>query len=401
MNKKVLCFVLSLFMGAAVCAPMKVFAQNEPEETAQTAVPSGSLEVSARSAALIEGDSGRVIYVKNGEERLPIASTTKIMTALLTLEEGDLDTYFTVDPNAIQVEGTSMGLQEGDRVTLRILAAGMLLASGNDAANSAAVKVGDSLDEFAIMMNRRAAQLGMKDSNFVTPSGLDAQNHYSTALDMAKLARAALQNPDFRAICSQKSMKLSYGNPPYDRWLSNHNKLLKSYPDCIGVKTGFTKKAGRCLVSAAQREGVTLICVTINAPSDWEDHRKLLDYGFSQVQAVELSGQVPGRIPVVGGVAHEVEPVVQVAPKASVTAEDAAKIQMKIVSQPFLYAPVQQGDCIGEVRYYLNGECIKTAPLTAKETVAADERVPETSFWDKIKSWFAGWKEHFSSNRTG
>ena len=155
------------------------------------------------------------------------------------------------------------------------------------------------------------------------------------------------------------------------------------------------------MVSAAQREGVTLICVTINAPSDWEDHRKLLDYGFSQVQAVELSGQVPGRIPVVGGVANEVEPVVQVVPKASITAEDAAKIQMKIVSQPFLYAPVQQGDCIGEVRYYLNGECIKTAPLTAKETVAADERVPETSFWDKIKSWFAGWKEHFSSNRTG
>lgn len=390
MNKKVLCFVLSLCIGAAVCFPTGVFAKNEQEEAAE-AVQSDVLGVSAHSAALIEADSGRVIYVKNGEERLPIASTTKIMTALLTLEAPNLDTYFTVDPNAIKVEGTSMGLQEGDQVTLRTLAAGMLLASGNDAANSAAVKVGGSLEEFAIMMNKRAAQIGMKDSNFVTPSGLDAQNHYSTALDMAKLARAALQNPDFSAICSQKSMKLSYGNPPYDRWLSNHNKLLKTYPDCIGVKTGFTKKAGRCLVSAAQRDGVTLICVTIKAPSDWEDHRRMLDYGFSKVQAVELNSEAPGTIPVVGGVSDEVTPMIQVVPKATVSAEDAAKIEMKIVSQPFLYAPIQQGDYIGEVRYYLNGELLKSAPLTAKETVAADERVPETSFWDKIKGWFAGW----------
>ena len=390
MNKKVLCFVLSLCIGAAACFPTGVFAKNEQEEAAE-AVQSDALGVSARSAALIEADSGRVIYVKNGEERLPIASTTKIMTALLTLEAPNLDTYFTVDPNAIKVEGTSMGLQEGDQVTLRTLAAGMLLASGNDAANSAAVKVGGSLEEFAIMMNKRAAQIGMKDSNFVTPSGLDAQNHYSTALDMAKLARTALQNPDFSAICSQKSMKLSYGNPPYDRWLSNHNKLLKTYPDCIGVKTGYTKKAGRCLVSAAQRDGVTLICVTIKAPNDWEDHRKMLDYGFSQVQAVELNSEVPGTIPVVGGVSDEVTPMIQVVPKATVSAEDAAKIEMKIVSQPFLYAPIQQGDYIGEVRYYLNGELLKSAPLTAKETVAVDERVPETSFWDKIKGWFAGW----------
>lgn len=390
MNKKVLCFVLSLCIGAAVCFPAGVFAENEQGEAVE-AVQSDALGVSAHSAALIEADSGRVIYVKNGEERLPIASTTKIMTALLTLEAPNLDTYFTVDPNAIKVEGTSMGLQEGDQVTLRTLAAGMLLASGNDAANSAAVKVGGSLEEFAIMMNKRAAQIGMKDSNFVTPSGLDAQNHYSTALDMAKLARAALQNPDFSAICSQKSMKLSYGNPPYDRWLSNHNKLLKTYPDCIGVKTGFTKKAGRCLVSAAQRDGVTLICVTIKAPSDWEDHRRMLDYGFSKVQAVELNSEAPGTIPVVGGVSDEVTPMIQAVPKATVSAEDAAKIEMKIVSQPFLYAPIQQGDYIGEVRYYLNGELLKSAPLTAKETVAADERVPETSFWDKIKGWFAGW----------
>lgn len=400
MNKKVWCFVLSLCIGAAACLPAFAFAENGQGEAAETAAQSDSLGISAQSAALIEADSGRVIYVKNGEERLPVASTTKIMTALLTLEAPNLDAYFTVDPDAIMVEGTSMGLQEGDQVSLRTLAAGMLLASGNDAANAAAVKVGGSLDEFAIMMNKRAAQLGMRNSNFVTPSGLDAQNHYSTALDMAKLARAALQNPDFCAICSQQTMKLSYGNPPYDRWLSNHNKLLKTYSGCIGVKTGFTKKAGRCLVSAAQRDGVTLICVTLKAPNDWEDHRKMLDYGFSQVQAVELSSEVPGTIPVVGGVADEVAPMIQVAPKATVSSEDASKIEMKIVSQPFLYAPIQQGDYIGEVRYYLNGELLKTAPLTAKETVAADERTPEKSLWEKIKGFFAGWGKWFSAKRT-
>ena len=146
-------------------------------------------------------------------------------------------------------------------------------------------------------------------------------------------------------------------------------------------------------MSAAERDGVTLICVTIKAPSDWEDHRKMLDYGFSQVQPMELSGEITGKIPVVGGVSDQVTPMIQVVPKASVTSEDAAKIEMKIVSQPFLYAPVQEGDYIGEVRYYLNGELLKSAPLTAKETVAADEWVPETSFWDKIKGWFAGWRK--------
>ncbi|MEG2597193.1 MAG: D-alanyl-D-alanine carboxypeptidase family protein [Oscillospiraceae bacterium] len=369
-----------LFLTLGSFVPNRVAASGEPT-------------ISAVSAALIEADSGRIIFEKSGEETLPIASTTKMMSALLTLESSELDRYFTVDPSAILVEGTSMGLLKGDQVTLRILAAGMLLASGNDAANAAAVKVAGSQDEFAIMMNRRAAQIGMKNTNFVTPSGLDAQSHYSTAMDMAKLGRAALQNADFKKICAQKSAKLSYGNPPYDRWLSNHNKLLKIYPDAIGIKTGFTKKAGRCLVSAAEREGVTLICVTLKASSDWEDHRKLLDYGFERVQAIELPTELGTvTIPLVGGMKNFVTPVVQTPLKATITEDDLAKISWKIISEPFLYAPVSAGDSIGEIRYYLNGERIKTAPITAKESVEVSAKPPKISFLEKIKRWFFEWK---------
>ncbi|MBQ4100232.1 MAG: D-alanyl-D-alanine carboxypeptidase, partial [Oscillospiraceae bacterium] len=206
--------------------------------------------VSANSAVLIEMQTGKVLYEKNAHQKLSMASTTKIMTALLTLESQNLDTYFTVNPKVIQVEGTSMGLLEGDQVTLRALAYGMLLASGNDAANSAAVAVGGSIDAFVAMMNERAKLLGMKNTSFKTPSGLDDDGHYSTAYDMALLASAALSNPDFVEICSKETAKIKYGNPPYDRWLKNHNKLLTGYDGTISVKTGFTKKSGRCLVSA-------------------------------------------------------------------------------------------------------------------------------------------------------
>ncbi|MCX7658505.1 MAG: D-alanyl-D-alanine carboxypeptidase, partial [Oscillospiraceae bacterium] len=217
------------------------------------------VSVSAASAVLIEAQTGKVLYAKNENEKRPMASTTKIMTALICLESGNLDEQFVVDSSAIKVEGSSMGLVEGDIVTKRSLCIGMLLPSGNDAANAAAIKIAGSFEKFAEMMNERAVKIGMLNTHFVTPSGLDADGHYSTAYDMALLAREALKNPDFKAICSQKNIKLSYGNPPYDRWLKNTNKLLTYYNGCIGVKTGFTDAAGRCLVSATERNGVCLI----------------------------------------------------------------------------------------------------------------------------------------------
>ena len=344
--------------------------------------------VTAKGAVLMEAATGRVLWSQNGEERLPMASTTKIMTALLTLEQPGLDEMFTVNAQAIRVEGTSMGLTEGSQATLRTLAAGMLLASGNDAANAAAVRVAGTQADFVMMMNRRAAQLGMKDTNFETPSGLDGQSHYSTAADMALLARVALENPDFRSLCSQTSLKLCYGNPPYDRWLANHNRLLKEYPGCIGLKTGFTKKAGRCLVSAAEREGVTLICVTLSDPNDWRDHTALLDWGFSRVRRTELPG--PWTVAVTGGEGESVTVSPGESPAVCVLEEELPRITWSVELPPFLYAPVEPGQPVGTARCLLDGREYAAIPLIAKNAAAAREIPEPSSLWERLCRWIAG-----------
>lgn len=266
----------------------------------EKAAAESSVSVSAASCVVMEAVTGAVLYEKNAREERPMASTTKIMTALLCLESGDLDREFSVDSDAIHVEGSSMGLVEGDRVTKRALCYGMLLPSGNDAAGAAAVELAGSYAAFAQQMNQRAEQLGMTQTHFVTPSGLHDDAHYTTAYDMALLTAAALQNEIFREICSQEKAQVSFGNPPYDRWLSNSNKLLSMDDSIIGVKTGFTDEAGRCLVSAAVRDGVTLICVTLNDPNDWQDHLALYDSCFSMVEPVACAVPENWTVPVAG-----------------------------------------------------------------------------------------------------
>ena len=216
-----------------------------------------------------------------------MASTTKIMTALLTLEEAAIENrQVKITREMVMVEGSSMGLREGDVLTLRDLAVGMLTVSGNDAANSAAIAVAGSREAFVETMNQRAQALGMTDTHFDTPSGLDGDTHYSTALDMAKLGAAAMSNPEFAAIAGSKSMKVNFLSPEKTVAYQNHNKLLSLYEGCTGVKTGFTKKAGRCLVSSAEKDGVRLVAVTLDAPDDWNDHAALLDYGFSKMTSL-------------------------------------------------------------------------------------------------------------------
>lgn len=329
-----------------------------------------------------------MLYGKNEHASMTMASTTKILTALLTLEAGNLDEEFTVDADAIMVEGTSMGLQKGDRVTLRALACGMLLASGNDAANAAAVRIAGSIPEFAALMNERAAQLDMTGSSFVTPSGLDGEGHYSTAHDMAKLTCAALKNEDFRHICGQSSMKVTFGAPPADRWFSNHNKLLETYEGCIGVKTGFTKLSGRCLVSAAERDGVTLVCVTLKDPNDWEDHKALLDWGFSQVKRVELKADLAKRtVPVTGGKLPATTVLQGEELSVVLPVGEREKLREKILLPAFLYAPVRAGDIIGEAKWYLDGELLCTVPLVAG-TISEIDPDLKTPFLQRVKGWF-------------
>ncbi len=325
-------------------------------------------EVSAQACVLIEAVTGKVLYEKNAYEKRSMASTTKIMTTLLTLESGGLDVQFPVDNAAIHVEGSSMGLQEDDVVTKRALCYGMLLPSGNDAANAAAVAVAGSIPAFAELMNARARKIGMTRTYFVTPSGLEGEGHGASAFDMALLAREAMQNEDFRNICCQQQAKVTFGNPPYERTLYNTNKLLSMYDGVVGIKTGFTDEAGRCLVSACERDGVMLICVTLHAPDDWNDHSRLYDYGFTKVSLTELPvPEVTQKI--AGGVQDSVELSAE-SVQAGLCPED---IETKVLLPPFAYAPVAAGDEMGTLVYLYEGRKIASVPLTAKHAVAAAE----------------------------
>ena len=350
-----------LMLGTAVSFGA-VFAQD-------WSVPLQFNESNVRGMILMEGETGRILFGVDPDEKLPMASTTKIMTALLTLEQPSIDTSFVVNAAAIQVEGTSMGLKEGDSVTLRTLAAGMLLASGNDAANAAAVAIDGSLADFAERMNERAAEIGMTNTSFVTPSGLDDENHYSTARDMALLAREALKNPDFAALCGSSTMKLYYGNPPYARWLSNHNRLLREYDGTIGVKTGFTKKSGRCLVSAAKREDVTLICVTLGASDDWNLHKQAFDAGFAAMNRYTLSDFLtdPYSVPVTGGTRSAVRIEPEEDAVLSLTQAEAERLEISAQFSTLEYAPVSIGDVLGEISILLDGQLLASVPLTAAQ----------------------------------
>lgn len=331
-------------------------------------------DVSAASAILIEAQTGTVLFEKNADQHRAMASTTKIMTALLTIEAGDPDREFTVDPLAIRVEGTSMGLREGDRVSRRDLLYGILLPSGNDAANAAAVSVSGSIPAFVELMNRRAQELGLADTHFVTPSGLDADGHYTTARDLASLTAFAMKDELFREVVSCQSAEVEFGNPPYKRTLYNSNKMLKRYDGAIGVKTGFTDNARRCLVSAAQRGGVTLVAVTLNAGDDWNDHTKMLDHGFTQVQAYPADVGCSCRV-AVAGTGNSVGVYARSA-TLPLTAEQRGIVTRKVLLPNFVYGTVEKGDRLGEIQFQLDGETVLECPLYADSTVEVPGESP-------------------------
>ncbi|HWP50414.1 MAG TPA: D-alanyl-D-alanine carboxypeptidase family protein [Clostridia bacterium] len=343
----------------------------------------------AKGAVLIEASSGRVLYEKDSHEKLLNASTTKIMTAILTLEQDGLDDVFVVDPNAILVEGSSMGLQAGDQVTLRTLAWGMLLASGNDAANAAAVRIDKTLDAFVERMNCKAKDIGMNDTRFSSPSGLENGEHYTTAYDLALLSRYALQNDEFSEMVRSKSAKLFYGNPPYHRWLTNHNRLLWQSEDCIGIKTGFTKAAGRCLVSAAERNGLTLIAVTLNCPNDFGVHKTIYDQSFDELEFVDFEamlGQL--SVPVTGSTEQRVEVKALWAPGAYLTAQERTHVRLNIALERFIYAPAPEGQVVGRATVMLGEQTLSVTPLVTAQDRPA--RFPETrSIIQRVKDFFA------------
>ena len=327
-------------------------------------IKANAVSVSSKAAALINGDTGEVIYTKNATDKLSMASTTKIMTGLLLCEYGNFEREITVTPEMLRVEGSSMGLLAGDRVTLHDLLYGLMLASGNDAANVIAFTLGGSIDGFVKQMNDKAKELGLKNTSFATPSGLDDQNHYTTALELALLTRYAMQNEEFaKAVATQKAT-LSYGNPPYKRTLTNHNKLLKMYDGALGVKTGFTKKSGRCLVSAAKRDGKFVIAVTLNAPNDWQDHKEMLDYGFSKIKQTNYIPPASSyNLPVINGQSEALSVDIEPFTVNSLETDD---ISCDIYLPKFLYAPIEKDEVIGKAVYKQGDRVLAEKPLLSK-----------------------------------
>ncbi len=322
--------------------------------------PVSAYNISAKAAVVIDGFTGEVLYSQNCDTRLPMASTTKIMTALLLCElGGDLSREIVTTREMVTVEGSSMGLQVGDTVSYHDLLYGMMLSSGNDAANTTAIAIGGSVSGFVELMNKRAQEMGLVNTHFVTPSGLDAQEHYTTAYELALIAKEALKNENFAKAAASKTARLCYGNPPYNRTLTNHNKLLKMYDDIIGVKTGFTKKSGRCLVSAAKKDGKFVIAVTLNDGNDWQDHRTLLDLGLSLINAKVFSPQNSN----VNICATNGEKINISIPSATINITENSRVNYLIKLPRFLYAPMKAQQQIGTICYYCNDNEVYEKPI--------------------------------------
>ena len=334
---------------------------------AESAMPTS---VAASGAVLYEPQSGRVLFEQQAHVKRPMASTTKLMTALVAAESLSLKRSVTVKDEALRVIGTSMGLCSGDVLTVEDLLKGLLLSSGNDAANVLALETAGSLEAFAQQMNDRAARIGMTDTRFVTPSGLDADGHGSTPYDMALLAAEVLDHPILADICAMRQATVTISGRSVT--LTNHNKLLARYDGAIGMKTGFTTAAGRCLVSAAHRNGVTLIAVTLHCADDWQVHTALLDAGFAQTRCVTMPEPSLTALPVFGGQLSEVSVSVSVPTAVVLTGQEHA-VETAVRLSPYIWAPVRQGEAVGRVVYRLNGEVIAEAPITADKDVRRAE----------------------------
>ena len=339
---------------------------------------------SASSAVLMEAESGRVLYEQNSHQRRLIASITKLMTALVAAESADsLQAEVTILPEWTGIEGSSIYLRAGETVTLETLLYGLLLNSGNDAAMAVAGHCAGDVDTFVQRMNDRAAELGMEQTHFTNPNGLSEDGHYSTAYDMALLARACLENETVAKIAATKSITLG------TRTFTNHNKLLWRYEGCTGMKTGYTEKAGRTLVSSAQRDGRTLIAVTLCAPNDWADHASLFDYGFSMFphQVLCTAGKEFRRIPVQGGLVPFV---------SAVTAQDlyfplaeGEQVRAKVTLSTFAEAPVEEGTVLGKLSFYQGDTLIGETDLLAASAVHREAVEPRTLL-ERLRGWLRG-----------
>ena len=321
-------------------------------------------ENSASSAIVIDADTKTILYEKNAYGCRSMASTTKIMTALLAIESNMLDNNVVITAEMLDTEGSSLGLNVDDNITLNDLVIGMMLTSGNDSANAVAYFLGKDLNGFAEMMNAKAKEIGMKSTVFVTPSGLDEGEHHSTAYDMAVLGAYAIKNENFSNISAMKSADITISNKKITVY--NHNKLLSMDENYIGIKTGYTSKAGRCLVSAKKCNGNNLVCVTMNAPDDWNDHIRLMNECGKKYKKRTVKEEL--KIPVVGSDAYAVNC------RYKGEYYTLNELTVKLYHHPFVYAPVKKGDTVGIACVYKNDKLIERLPVKADEDLSYAEQ---------------------------
>lgn len=330
-----------------------------------------SVSVSAQSAVLLCSNNDKVIFEKNSDKKMSMASTTKIMTTLIALEHAQANNKDVTFTKEMTAEGSSMYLKYGYKLKLSDLATGMMTVSGNDAANATAISISGSKEKFSELMNNKAKQIGMKSTHFVTPSGLDDEQHYSTAIDMAHLMSYAMTNEDFAKLTSKKYAKVDFLSPNnMEISYTNHNKLLSMYEYCNGGKTGFTKKSGRCLVTSAEKDGVKLVAVTLNAPDDWNDHIKMYNYGFSQLSVVKnVDKDYSFNVDVVGGVTDRVK--VKPVKGVDYIKENNSNnnITHKVIVDNFIYAPIEKGQVVGTIQYFLDDKKLCDVPLISADKV--------------------------------
>lgn len=333
--------------------------------------------ISARKAVVMDGQTGRVLYAKDADTKSLIASTTKIMTALLICEQCNVLDRMQIPKEAVGIEGSSMYLREGEVLTLQELLYGLMLSSGNDAAVALAIYCGGTVEGFAQLMNDKARELGLTQTHFSNPNGLDAPDHYSCARDLAVLASYAMKNPIFAMTVSTKTVHVG------QRVLRNHNKLLWLVEGANGVKTGYTKAAGRILVSGASRGGRQIVAVTLDAPSDWQDHKLLLEQAFSgyQVKTLVRAGQILAAVPVAGGSAGNVELIAQEDFAYAVARGES--VSLELPGAGFVYAPVCAGQDAGYAHVFLDGVAVGKVPLMYGDTVE-QEKEEKISLWEKL-----------------
>ena len=328
-------------------------------------------EISAESAVVINAETKEIIFEKNAFLKKSMASTTKIMTSLITVESGRLSDKVTV-ADKIHSDGSSVGLKEGYTLTLENLVYAMMLESGNDAAEVTAEYFCASEERFSDLMNKKAREIGMNNTNFVTASGLDSDEHYTTAYDMALLGAYAVINPVFRRFCSTEAKTVTYINPSVSMVFSNHNKLLNNCEGVYGIKTGFTKKSGRCLVTSCQRNGINLVCVTLNAPDDWNDHRKLYEICFSELNTTIINCVFSKRINVYGSDKESIKVKTNEDTYTFASLNDA-EVKIQTIMPEIHYAPIKRGDIVGEIRIVSDNETIRSVPIISTEDAECTE----------------------------